>query len=397
MADILIHWFVGYFLWGTATVILIICGGLYLYRGNQKEDYKEKLFMHGFAYIFIFSGFSRIIFALSESINYYNLPTIEEANLAYNLYVILNRSYYVVLYAGITLFVYTFEKVNKRTKYVFTIMHLLFLGFMIIGPYGLVLEFLSSFLLYFDGVLASLIFLVIIKWSQFEFKAISSLLLQGYILMLLALGLYTSSFRYENFIFSIIPPILTILGSFVIMSPMLIEPKRIKRAFRYWIFLSVLGIGLTCYLLIYFLILGSDAMLFIINVSIFLSFLIFSFILVIKVVKTQPSLSLKKKPLDILQTFSRPPKFSEEEITFYREKQMCVVCKNKVSRKLYLCPDCNVLYCEKCADVLTGMENACWVCDTPFDDSKPVKLLDKEEAGVVVKEEVKKKGKGGLK
>jgi hypothetical protein len=262
---------------------------------------------------------------------------------------------------------------------------------MVFGPYDLVLDLVTYFLLYFDGILASLIFLLIIKWSQFEFKAISSLLLQGYILMLLALGLYSGAFRYESFIFSIIPPILMILGSFVIMSPMIIEPKKVSRAFKYWIILGLSGIILTCYLLIYFLIMGDRAIIFAINSSLFLSFLIFSFALVIKIIKTQPGVSSKGKPLDVLQMFSRPPKFTDDEISFFKKRKICVVCKNQVSRKLYLCPDCNVLYCIKCSDVLANAENACWVCDTPFDESKPVQREDIIEKEVEI-EEISKKG-----
>ena len=44
--------------------------------------------------------------------------------------------------------------------------------------------------------------------------------------------------------------------------------------------------------------------------------------------------------------------------------------------------------------VLSDLENACWVCETPFDESKPVKLPEKEEEKVIVKKEDYKKGTG---
>ena len=69
------------------------------------------------------------------------------------------------------------------------------------------------------------------------------------------------------------------------------------------------------------------------------------------------------------------------------------MCKNKISRLNYYCPDCNALYCVNCAEVLSNTENACWVCDTPFDESKPVKPYKREEEKVYVEEETQKGGK----
>jgi hypothetical protein len=43
------------------------------------------------------------------------------------------------------------------------------------------------------------------------------------------------------------------------------------------------------------------------------------------------------------------------------------------------------------------MENSCWVCETPFDESKPVKLMKKDEEQVILEEEVEIKGRGNVK
>ena len=53
---------------------------------------------------------------------------------------------------------------------------------------------------------------------------------------------------------------------------------------------------------------------------------------------------------------------------------ICLVCKSKIARDTYLCPDCNAFYCTKCKFALKNSENACWVCETPFDIDKPVNL-----------------------
>lgn len=81
---------------------------------------------------------------------------------------------------------------------------------------------------------------------------------------------------------------------------------------------------------------------------------------------------------------TRPEELSEEEITFSKEKKICLVCKGKVARINYICPKCDALYCIKYSEVLVNLENACWVCETPFDESKPSKPFKKEEEKVEV-------------
>ena len=83
-----------------------------------------------------------------------------------------------------------------------------------------------------------------------------------------------------------------------------------------------------------------------------------------------------------MKIFARPAKLTEEEVTFHREQKICLVCKGKVggfSSLSLICLSCEAIYCQKCATVLSNMENACWSCNAPIDESKPVKLVDKEE------------------
>jgi len=75
----------------------------------------------------------------------------------------------------------------------------------------------------------------------------------------------------------------------------------------------------------------------------------------------------------------RPDNITEEEVTFHREKKICLVCKSRVEKFNYICPKCDALYCMNCAQALTNLENVCWVCDSPIDDSKPTKVFPKSE------------------
>ncbi len=64
----------------------------------------------------------------------------------------------------------------------------------------------------------------------------------------------------------------------------------------------------------------------------------------------------------------------KEEVTMYKDSQTCLVCKGSAEGfNIYLCPACNSIYCRVCAQAVNDLENQCWSCNSPIDDSKPVK------------------------
>jgi len=100
----------------------------------------------------------------------------------------------------------------------------------------------------------------------------------------------------------------------------------------------------------------------------------------IKVEKTHPKKVVEVKE-SLFRLSKRPDLLTEEEVTISKEKKICLVCKGKLSgfKLAYICPDCGTLYCESCALLLSDIENACWVCNNPFDESKPSKPFQREE------------------
>ena len=97
---------------------------------------------------------------------------------------------------------------------------------------------------------------------------------------------------------------------------------------------------------------------------------------------------------DFLTVFTKPQKITEEEVSISKEKKICLVCKGRVGGfNSFICPECDTLYCEKCARTLSTLENACWVCDAPLDESKPVRLSSEEEDAVLIDENIQVKGK----
>ena len=95
-----------------------------------------------------------------------------------------------------------------------------------------------------------------------------------------------------------------------------------------------------------------------------------------------------KKALIETLSISRPEEITQEDIKYYREHTICIVCKKNVVGFVYLfiCPNCKSFYCENCARELIQIENMCWGCLEPIDKSMPIKpAKEEEEEGVVIK------------
>lgn len=94
--------------------------------------------------------------------------------------------------------------------------------------------------------------------------------------------------------------------------------------------------------------------------------------------KMRPKSEVKVEE-SLFRITKRPDNITEEEVSISKERKICLVCKGKLAKLLYMCPDCNSFYCVNCSEALSNAENACWVCDAPLDDSRPSKPFKKEE------------------
>ena len=112
-----------------------------------------------------------------------------------------------------------------------------------------------------------------------------------------------------------------------------------------------------------------DLILIIIWIASFTIIIIIGYVIYFYTKKGEPA--IKKDELqDTLKVFTKPLKFSIEDVKYSREKGFCLVCKNKISGLSYICPNCEAWYCLKCCDALIELEDACWGCETPFIKNK---------------------------
>jgi len=104
---------------------------------------------------------------------------------------------------------------------------------------------------------------------------------------------------------------------------------------------------------------------------------------------------LKDDALEFFKIISQRRNVTAKEVNFYRDKNICLVCKGKVEKdSAHTCTKCYALYCERCALAISQLENSCWACNEAIDKSKPIKLIESKEERkkIIVKmEKVKKK------
>ena len=97
-----------------------------------------------------------------------------------------------------------------------------------------------------------------------------------------------------------------------------------------------------------------------------------------KTIRNQKIHEKEETTQNFLHLFVKHQNITELEVSVFKDKKICLVCKGKLSDVIYLCTNCGVFYCSKCSDTLINVENACWYCNEPLDESKPVKKIEKK-------------------
>ena len=390
-------------LWGIVISLQVICALKYLTLAKENENFEEKLISLSYSFVFFGIVLNLIFILVGESL----IPGTFVNHAFYGNYDRVDSTYKMIIklanffgFAGFTLFFYTFERIIKRTKYILTISWVIGLALLLILPYeflrnNLFISFFSIFLYIF--FLSVLLFYT--KWSRLEFKAVSSLLLLGSLLIGLGSILISEPIKRQNIGPSllILTALIYLVGTLMAISPTLIDTKVFTESLskkNYWILSGIIVLGFMIIIEIYFIIYEFPIDI-LIQTSVAVSMGAFSIFYTLKSMKIQIAEEKNNKTMQFLEAFTKPKKVTEEEVSISKEKKICLVCKGKVARSnIFLCPECDTFYCSKCSEALSNLENACWVCETPFDESKPVRLPEKkEEEKIAVESKDQKKTK----
>ncbi|MFX1296732.1 MAG: RING finger protein [Promethearchaeota archaeon] len=71
---------------------------------------------------------------------------------------------------------------------------------------------------------------------------------------------------------------------------------------------------------------------------------------------------------------TKSKEMSQEQIKEFREQTICLICEREIQgfNKVFLCPQCEALYCERCTQKMIKVSNMCYICDAQIDKSKPI-------------------------
>ena len=375
---------------GILIVFFFICGLLYTYRGRQKENIKEKLPLIGFSCFYICFGIGRIFLYLSDlQINgiFQNGTFIGDVNDYGPIYEILFRCFLVSSGMGFVLLYFMVEKSVFPTKYLITTITVVITISQIVLPFefALVIEALSW---NFKIIITVFILYKFTRWAQLEFKAIGLFLLISITLLVNGVILNYTPNKELISIPLFIDPLFVIIGVFVAMIPLLINPSRLPQNRIYWVGFSIFNItSFIGFIFMAFPILFTELFIFNIANELFILFLlIYMNYRLLKDVKslsvTLKTLEFRKEKPDVFKALTKPQKLTEEEVSISKEKKICLVCKGKVGGFNFICYECGSFYCEICVKVMINLENACWFCNTPIDPSKPSKPFEIIETDV---------------
>jgi hypothetical protein len=383
-------------LWGMWILLVFIVGIYYLKLWYERGKKGESKILLSFAFIFFGGGLTKFfhlfgdLYLLGEYFNHEFYGNYGIINITYE---ILSKFGYVSTSLGALAFYYTADKILGKIRHFFTIFMVLTVILVIILPYKSAQAFnYYASIVSIIGFVTALLILTI--KSENELQSISLIMLVGYAIYSFGNMFDTARGKELGIMPLTIPPLIVILGSFIILLPTFISSDYLKKPYIFWIISSLSYLILDIVTLIFILLLEAPLSYIIFYWLLLMIFGLISSYLIFNTFKVKRAKGTEKKAelSDILKTFSKPEKLTEEEISVAKEKQICLVCKNKLGGNIFLCSSCGAFYCVKCSDTLATLENACWVCDIPFDETKPVRLPEREEKEIEV--EPSKRGEG---
>ena len=376
--------------------IAVVGGIKYFFNAKNRENRSERMLLLGFAILLFCSGITILSLFCS---GFYHQGFLENGIFT-GIYddtlspvKELRLIKHITTYGGYVIFILQFERSLRKTHYLLTIISaILYIDYLI--DYLFNWHFLNYHIPFMI-----VIFFLTITWlliqSDLEFQNLTLLFVMGFG-MFISLGIFSNPYRLQEASMTIpieVIMLLLVISTLIITIPAFINIERILTLNPKPIFYFSLVVMVFIVLLQIFLILITTGAEYLITLILVILIILTSLLVYkrnMKYLKQRAEQNANPEKGQILTAFSKPKKVTEEEVSVSKEKKICLVCKGGISRyNIYICPECNSLYHQKCAKILEGQENACWACETAFDESKPVKL-PKQEEEVQIGEEIHK-------
>ena len=392
MVDVIIFSIFDLYLISLASILLILTAIRYFGLAKKKENQNEQIIVNAFSRMFvgftIYSILLNLSFLYLES-NYDNFTfwgNVLDSSLIE--YIWLTKLSMISYFTGLSFFFYAYEKVVRRRMHIMTLITLVVIILILSLPYEFV--FFQFHTLIF--AIIALIYLHslfnLMKWSQKQLRAATSFIILGSWFLGSFLGYMSPAYMQLGVTPILVFPTFLVIGILLFLAPTIFKPEFFSRKINYWYFFSLIVISIQFFSLIYTII-ESGISPYMLSPLILIIFFIIECSILIKFIKNEDTTS-EKEDIGVLGIFTRPDKITEEEVSVSQEKKICLTCKGKLKRIIYMCPECNTFYCQKCILILSDLENTCWVCDTIIDKNKPIKQSKTVDQHQIIVEEINK-------
>ncbi|MFX1500246.1 MAG: ATP-binding protein [Promethearchaeota archaeon] len=302
---------------GLAIASLLVAGLFFFYKGQKKNNFDEKILSFGFGSYFIGLAISQFLYPLSL----YFLPGTYEDNaffgnydkapsIYFNLVIAIRIAYAV----GALLFIFSFEIITKKTKYTISIIQVILIIIITFLPFVLAYFFIIYILGVFSTICITIILYFLGKWSKFEFKGILFPLLFGFLLIVCGLIIGNPDAKELKVMPLFLAPLLIIIGTFVFLSPSIINLKIYTSARNFWILIGFIIGSFIVFLEFIFIFFRFPIMIGIISPIIFITDL-FILIKLYKLIGSHKKEEIEKEYANILGIFAKSQKLIEELIT----------------------------------------------------------------------------------
>jgi len=377
------------YLLGISTVLTFITAIRYFSVAKRKKRPNEKALTNAFALIFIFLTIHLVLLNLSflflegRFIGKTFFGNIENTSIIYKW---IMKGMFISFWAALIYYFYTYEKILNKKIHLATFLCVISIMLIILLPYEWVAYYFNTYsfviiTLYYFHTLFTLM-----KQSRKKLRAATSFIILGTLFIGLFLIFMDPALVRLGGTPIIVFPILWIVGTLLCMTPTIFNPKFFALNIKYWYLFGIIVTTVSCITLMY-IIIAKYQIEYVLGGLILVSFCIAESIIAIRYIMQDKDLKIKNN-LGISGIFTKPELVTEEEVSVSKEKKICIVCKRKLAgfKLAFICRECDTLYCEKCVRTLSKLENACWVCNAPFDETKPVKLPKKEKEEMTVQD-----------
>lgn len=368
------------FIWGFVNSFTFFGGILYLRLASMKENQNEKKVLRATAIYLFLATIGNSLWYLARffipgtftgnafigEFDETGSPTFELVGIGHIIY-----------YLGTIIFSYEVESIKKKSRYLLTILGIV--GYILNNTYWV--NAIPKNIHTIGGILSMISFTltyIYLMASSKELQGITFFSLAGMALMTIGSGLHypeaisTGTYPIE------IAYVITMIGTIIFLMPSFVNVEKFLKTnpLIFLLIFMAITIIMELFSIIFIVLTGS---------ILYLLAVIFGFLILVPTIyiynqskvedhPQKSNLMRQGKELNVMNMFSRPSTLTENEVSISKEKQICLVCKNKLGGSIFLCSTCGALYCEKCAKILEDMENACWMCEAPFNETKPVKI-----------------------